>query len=544
MKAINFLQKYFFIILFVIYFFIGISIVDNYGISIDEEFQRYSGLYWLNFVLDFLPFENLKINTFEKLNKISGFTLQRPEDYPLYGVIFDLPLAFFEVFFKIEDPKNYFLLRHTATFIIFFISSIYFYQILKVRFINKKIIFFGLLFFISSPRIFGDSFYNNKDLIFLSLVTISLYYFLNLLKNFNYKNIFLFSFFSAMTTAMRVLGIFFPVSYLFLILISKKLTKKKLLEIIYYFVPYFSFLILLWPYLWSDPINKFINTFLIFSNFVVKIQMLFNGEYVFSYLLPVSYLPIWIIITIPIIILATFFHGYLFIFKRAFARLVKIKNNTFLNDFWRGKRENLDIYIFFNFNLVFFYIILFNPTLFTGWRHLYFLHPFIIYMACVSVHILFLKFKKTNIIFHIVLLSALFNFYELVKFHPYQSLYFNSFVQGSKKKDFEIDYWGISGVKFLKELLVLDNSNRKISVATASYIPLERSLKLLNKEERNKFNIIGQDYSNADYIFNNNMSEVNKKIDEKYKIPSNFILMKEYSIDGFLIYQIYKNTDN
>ena len=131
-----------------------------------------------------------------------------------------------------------------------------------------------------------------------------------------------------------------------------------------------------------------------------------------------------------------------------------------------------------------------------------------------------------------------------MKFHPYQSLYFNSFVQGSKKKDFEIDYWGISGVKFLKELLVLDNSNRKINVAAASYIPLERSLKLLKKEERNKFNIIGQDYSNADYIFNNNMSELNNKIDEKYKNPSNFILIKEYSIDGFLIYQIYKNTEN
>ena len=142
MKAINFFKKkIFFSFIFFIYFFIGISIVEDYGISIDEEFQRFSGFYWLCYVLEFLPFDNVRIDALNKLNDIQGLTLPNPKDFPFYGVVFDLPLAFLETIFKIESSKSYFLLRHQATFIIFFISAIYFYLIIKSRFKNKIVIF-------------------------------------------------------------------------------------------------------------------------------------------------------------------------------------------------------------------------------------------------------------------------------------------------------------------------------------------------------------------------------------------------------------------
>ena len=116
---------YFFI--FFSYFIIGILIVNDYGISVDEEFQRYSGLYWLNYILEFTQFENLKLEVLEKLNNVEGHTLPNPKDYPFYGVTFDLPLALIETVFKIEDSKNYFLLRHYVNFLFFFTSSIFFF---------------------------------------------------------------------------------------------------------------------------------------------------------------------------------------------------------------------------------------------------------------------------------------------------------------------------------------------------------------------------------------------------------------------------------
>ena len=102
-------------------------------------------------------------------------------------------------------------------------------------------------------------------------------------------------------------------------------------------------------------------------------------------------------------------------------------------------------------------------------------------------------------------------------YHPYQNIFFNSFFNKTKSihKKFEVDYWGLSGNKFLREILQIEKDKNYISVASASYIPLERSKKLLNEKDRKKIKIVGQDYQNADYI--QFMSEVDKKYNDKYK---------------------------
>ena len=43
------------------------------------------------------------------------------------------------------------------------------------------------------------------------------------------------------------------------------------------------------------------------------------------------------------------------------------------------------------------------------------------------------------------------NLYALIKYHPYQNVYFNIFDKHANKI-FEIDYWGLSNVDALKRL--------------------------------------------------------------------------------------------
>ena len=112
-------------------------------------------------------------------------------------------------------------------------------------------------------------------------------------------------------------------------------------------------------------------------------------------------------------------------------------------------------------------------------------------------------------------------------------------MQKNKKNTFEVDYWAIAGTKFLKEIISIHTGD-KIKIATASYAPLERSLKLLKQSEQNKIEILGQEYSDADYIYNNNISEVNKYRNDKYLIPKNFKKISEFKIRGYMIYEIYK----
>ena len=97
-------------------------------------------------------------------------------------------------------------------------------------------------------------------------------------------------------------------------------------------------------------------------------------------------------------------------------------------------------------------------------------------------------------------------------------------------------------MKFLKEILKKKDIEESIKICVASYLPLERSLKMFDVESSKKIIIVGQDYKNADYIFNNNISEVNKNVNQKYNIPNNFKLINEFFVNGFMIYQIYQKN--
>ena len=180
-------SKRFTFLLFFTFFLIGLFTFRDYGISVDEEFHRSSGFYWLNYILSFTNFENFKNLVDIKISEIKGFTLQLPQQHPYYGVIFDLPVAFLEVVLKIDDPKNYFQFRHLINFILFFIGSIFFFKLLLNRFSNYLIAILGTLFFVLSPRIYGSSFFNNKDIVFLSLTAIALYYCFKSLEKLGYK---------------------------------------------------------------------------------------------------------------------------------------------------------------------------------------------------------------------------------------------------------------------------------------------------------------------------------------------------------------------
>ena len=106
-------------IFFVIFFFIGIFIFSDYGISIDEDNTRVVGFLSLESVFKIFSPENIP-----KIKEIiSGQLSEHPslDIIPTSGVAFDLPMAFLEFIFQIEDSREYYLLRHFLNFTIFFI---------------------------------------------------------------------------------------------------------------------------------------------------------------------------------------------------------------------------------------------------------------------------------------------------------------------------------------------------------------------------------------------------------------------------------------
>jgi len=541
-------QKIIFL-LFSTFFLVGLFTFRDYGISVDEEFHRSSGFYWLNYILSFTSLDELKNLVSIKINQITGFTLPEPSHNPYYGVIFDLPAALLEVFLKIDDPKNYFQFRHLLNFILFFIASIFFYRLLLNRFSNYTIAILGTLFFVLSPRIYGSSFFNNKDIVFLSLTAIALYYCFKSLEKLTYKNLFILAVFAALATAQRILGIFFPASlilFYLLSVLSNNKNLKNLPNIIFFVVFYFLFLILFWPALWSNPIENFFIAFQFFSHHYLEIRLLFNGSYIYSNFLPYDYILTWVLISTPILYIILFIIGYILIFKRFFIKFVNIKDNMHYYDLWRGNKEKKDFFILFNFTFIIFYLSTSEIVLYNGWRQVYFINIFIIYIATYAFYQIDLNLKLKSIKrFQLVTVSLclLFITYKMIIYHPYQNIYFNNFFNKNAHEKFSVDYWGLSGKKFLEYILVLEKNKKLIKIATAAYLPLERSTKLLSEKDRKKILIIGQNFKDADYLYTNFISEVDKNSNDKYKIPYNFTKIDEFILNNTIVYQAFKKNN-
>ena len=156
-------------IFFIIYFILGIGIYDDYGISFDENINRTNGFVSLNYVINFFNL-NFDLNPFYKNVPQINKYIDRE-----YGIVFDLPAAAIEVILGIKNTKAIYLLRHLMTFVIFFLSTICFYFLCLNIFKDKLISLIGLIILIFSPRVFAESFYNSKDIIFLSFLIFSIH---------------------------------------------------------------------------------------------------------------------------------------------------------------------------------------------------------------------------------------------------------------------------------------------------------------------------------------------------------------------------------
>ena len=150
-----------------IYLLIGTLIFDDYGLSWDETYHRINGFVVLNSIRDFL---NLDI--YPNLEHSNQWMAEQSK---IYGSIFDLIASSLEKLLNLNDIKNSFLMKHFLNFFVFFISCCYFYRIANLRF-SVSISILGVFFLVLSPRIFAHSFFNMKDLVFLSFFIIAIYY--------------------------------------------------------------------------------------------------------------------------------------------------------------------------------------------------------------------------------------------------------------------------------------------------------------------------------------------------------------------------------
>ena len=280
--------------------------------------------------------------------------------------------------------------------------------------------------------------------------------------------------------------------------------------------------------------------------FWMDMEILFDGNYYSIKYLPRSYLPVWILISTPFFIILFFLLGAFISGKLIFKRLLSIKEDKInkKGELWINLNEKKDFFIFVSFFSFVSYAVLLNVAMLSGWRHFYFLHIFIVYLSTVGINWLYEYSKKfisqfvVVSVFILLITSLCFTNY---KFHPFQSLYFTNLLNKEDIKKYQVDSPSItrsSALKFISD--IEKDKDKKIFVANASWTPLYNGKDMLENSMQKKFVFVGQEYSSADYIYTNFIFKSNEKYNKNFKIPNNFVRIKDFKINDILIYSIYK----
>ena len=306
---------------------IGISQFRSYGISYDEPAMRMHGIANAKYIAEVLaPALSNKLASNPLYESVPGFGEVDPNGRT-HPVFFELGLVFLEYQFGLtDDKKKLWEFRHLATFIFCSLGLVVFFGFLYWRFRKLYLAYLGVFMVIFSPRIFADMFYNNKDAIFMTTYLVagvlSIFY---VIKRERYLLIF-----SAVaigvSAATRQVGIFpailvwisiiFPLENIRLLNRVKKLFLHASLTL--------SAVVLFQPYYWGDPFPRLFESLVRASSFPYDGCTLTLGTCLDNSSLPWFYIPLWMSVTIPLLLLIIFVFG---ICRLQFNFLVRIRNH-------------------------------------------------------------------------------------------------------------------------------------------------------------------------------------------------------------------------
>jgi hypothetical protein len=419
---------------FALFLGIGLAVYRDYGISCDEEIARYSvGVVSYRYVV----------------GHDKGPLLDSGDRF--HGPSFELLLVVVEEAFHLKDLRDIYLARHLVTFLLFFASVVVFYRVLRRRFRSRVVGLTGALFLILSPRIFAESFYNCKDLAFMSAFVLALATLGRFVRDMNYRNALLHGLASGFMVDIRLPGLVLPAITLALavgIWIASiwhpPSVRVRPLPLATYVVALCGFTFLFWPLLWLKPFVHFRQAWENNSNYPCFGFVFYMGEQVRNKDLPWHYLPVWILITTPLLYTGLFILG-----------IGRLAGSLCLRPLRLLAEQPADLGFLLALVVPLAAIIGLHSTVYDGWRHVYFVYPAFLFLSVLGLVTLHEALKRLTrsapaaacICLLLTALPLTATAVTMVRDHPHQYVYFNRLAGRDLKqagKRFELDYWGLS----------------------------------------------------------------------------------------------------
>jgi hypothetical protein len=454
---------------------LGLLIFRDYGVSLDEECSRLqNGLVNYRYVL----------HGDKALCECS-------EKY--HGPAFEFVLIVLERRLGLKDTRSIYLMRHLVTFLVFYLSVLAFYWLLKERFEDRRVALIGCLFLVLSPRIFAEAFYNSKDLAFLSFYTFSLATLWWFLRTQTIGTALAHGLSCGFLIGVRILGIFVPL--ITLILASAKVLAMwrsgerfgaMARNLLVYNLGLVFFTILFWPILWEGPLHHFRAAFKEMRLFPWNGTVLYMGEFVPAPQLPWHYIPVWLAITTPILYSVLFALGLGRIGLAVLRRPLRLMTES-----------PMDTAFLASVLLPVLIVILLQSVVYDGWRHLYFIYPSFLFFSVVGFVTLWDTFRGLGawarpLSGGALVLGAVFlgqTAWTMVRYHPFENVFFSAMAGRSLseiRQYYEMDYWGLSVRRALEELLEKDPSP-EVRVQSGWYV--DGNAQILTRRQRSRLHL-------------------------------------------------------
>ena len=432
-QILNFKKNFFYYFLF-LYSIGGIFLSLNVGITHDEYHNFFVGESNKKKILDIF------FGTDYQLNPLEGLNLYYGSGFHLLSLPVDYILKIFFTFDYVSLESKPILLKHPSVFIFFVLSGIYFRKIIFIITNNKNYSSLCTVLYLTYPYLLGHSFFNIKDIPFLSVWLICTFYIVNIARNFyeekkiKDKYFIILAILSAYLLSIRITGVLIFVEYLIFFILTINISKSNYFsffklfykKIILFFLLTLSLFYFLSPSYWSDPL-KVINAIMMMSQHIQTACTVTLGECMKAQNLPSSYLPIWLFFKLPVLIL--FGLIYLILNEKSFFK-------STLNGIIIGS-------ILSSILLIVFLLILFNVNLYDEIRQVMFLIPLIFIISLTSIFIL-----PKKISYSFIGLFIIFFLFQNVKIFPYNYVWLNNLTHFTKVNNkFELDYWGVSSKK-------------------------------------------------------------------------------------------------
>lgn len=325
---------------------------------------------------------------------------------------------------------------HLINFLTFQLGVYLFYRF-AVKWMNKPSALAAAALFAWQPLLWGHAFINPKDIPFLVFFIGSICFGFEMVdvlekdpKGFwkPLGSILFAAFFLGIATSIRVLG---PLAAVLTIIYALTQPNKiKPGELTKHFAVYAVFTALIafiaWPYLWTNPLQKFIEVFGFMSDNPTQLTVLFNGSQYKADELPRRYLPTFLGGTLTEPVWLVFIIGL-------------------VSGFWKSsgqKRAALALILLW-FIIPTVYVILRKPPMYDGFRHfLFILPPVFIFSGFAFEKILELIRRNWVRTIFIAFILA-FGIIPSIQLHPYEYAYYNSFAGGvgGAFRQYETEYW-------------------------------------------------------------------------------------------------------